>query len=402
MRPVDHGSALSTGTASLRRTARTAPTLVSIFVLIINCPANADVFIPPDGAPDYVVTYLVEAGGSVRKPRTKTVSHHGAWTRIEQSGGDHPSISYVAKSRRITQRFWSNNAASVAGFSEEWGERQDGERWQTDARRTTERRLIAGERCTVWLVWHSLQQKLEKKSCVTEDGIEVASFTETDRGTLVLDEAVKVERRALRAEDVTPARHLFDPAFWFSQAELQASTADVTTKFNPNDEVRLKRSDETRPSARSGITEVRRRYGTVTSIMTLKSDGEWQHKLSFGSRLLFVFQSDASGAYGSFSVTHLTGHDGHVKMDRAPDIILGESCIWYDDAPGMMDASSHNCETPDGAVLKTVQRSRSHLNEMTAQILRRGANQPADFSLPSNLSDMREWQRSGIRPHDNQ
>src|SRR5262249_40594873 len=34
------------------------------------------------------------------------------------------------------------------------------------------------------------------------------------------------------------------------------------------------------------------------------------------------------------------------------DTVLGESCDWFDMAPGVMDAGRHECRTRDGIVLK--------------------------------------------------
>ncbi len=367
--------------------------------LVVGAPrmSLADVYIPLRGAPDYVVTYpdTEKADSSA----VTIVSHHGPWTRIGGDERDSGRIIHVRETQRVERWSSPKGREKATSLEVKWGGPDGPTPWRINGIRTNQMRVVAGESCTLYK--HGLEQKSKLMSCMTEDGIEIATGFENYQGTLTMAEAVKVERRTVTLDEVAPDPRLFDSAYWLEKAGINTNVAGSSADSLSNVEATLMAVSVQLPFGRLDAAEHYRRYGASDSTLKLRFNGSWQRELRLDNRLSIAFERDARGEYRRLRIKQeklfdRTLRDVRKKMDRAPENLFGESCIWYDMEPGMQDGGDAQCRTGDELVLGSeVWNVAIGQGKLTAVAVSRGTVRLVDILPPADLSDARGWERIG-------
>jgi hypothetical protein len=296
-------------------------------------------FAPLAGVPDYVVTMV---GRERNNEITRTIAHHGKWTRVDTIDGQIHSTGYFARGEptEITITHRRADEATVGAFV-----RRAGQRPVRDYRagNTGERQILLGESCTVWNVGGD--RAGAEQSCVTDDGIELRSSK-----TGFIAEATRVERRPVAASEVEPPRELFTLSWWLDGATVattEAATTDYEAVMRSVGRVRL---DQVRTT---------RRHDPWTYVDETIRDQRHEvapwHQLRVSSAMhQFMFSETDQGSRLDIikSLRQLPSSSAVDEVLNEHDALFGERCDWFDTAPRVMDGGQHQCRTADGVVLK--------------------------------------------------
>jgi hypothetical protein len=358
-----------------------------LFVGVISMAAGSALaeqpFAPPTVVqPDYVATI-----GTYYK-----VTHHGDWTRVDRGSVNH-----------TTEYFSSNGIAisksSKGSLSFVRGDEPNYLSYDREPRNTGERRVYLGESCTVWDVWRSKPSRTGYQhshwSCVTDDGIELWQEDVYGKKEPVRSaEAARIKRRPVVPEEVQPPRSLFT-VDWWDRDESSSVVPPI-----PDHEIIMESSSASKTFAKS--------------IRTIRTHGSWQfledtedgrrRHLTIKSPEKFVrYTSDKSGEHQNLAFTVYDSPNPRnpastavsprlpEDLDRS-EVILGESCRWFDMTPGVADAGSAACRTDDGIVLKETRWSSLSFNRTwTATRLTRRPIAIEEVKPPADLLDPKLW-----------
>jgi hypothetical protein len=81
---------------------------------------------------------------------------------------------------------------------------------------------------------------------------------------------------------------------------------------------------------------------------------------------------------------------GPVDLNRS-EIVLSETCNWFDMMPNVMDAGLHECRTADGVVLKDLRISRGSYHTFVATGLTRRPVTLVEVLPPGEMLTARSW-----------
>jgi hypothetical protein len=319
--------------------------LPAIICFAASSAAADDPFTPPGmKPPDYAVA--MATGGSFYRPGSKIVLHHGDWTRVAATR-DAPNATYYLADDGPTisvneRSFWllrGPDHSPTTGYA---------------PRNTGERQTHLGESCTVWEVSRSNtgipgDSGITHLSCITDDGIEIWQKSLSSRDVISSAEATQIERRPVSPGEVRPPRSLL--ALEWPDRDLLPPTPPE----KPDHEV---------------VIEMRYSTGG-TAIRTVRRHGPWQftEETAGKQRTIVIvhdlqqiwlrYSSDESGAPKSLSVQRPTAERATIPAaSRQPvdpdrtEVVLGETCRWFDMMPGSADGGSAACLTEDGIALK--------------------------------------------------
>jgi hypothetical protein len=316
-------------------------------------PAVADApFAPFDSSPDYALTMVNISGG--KEVGRRTVTHHGAWTRVDQG--------------RTTEYYSANGIANIRIFGE--GPSLSFERGRAkhayldnEPRNTGERQTHLGESCTVWDVWRTKGDPagsvLSHLSCITDDGIELSQQTTSNLyGAMTSAEVEHLERRPVAPDGVQPPRTLLTLDWWDQSQPALAAQAipDHETVMELHDES-TKEVKSIRTTRRLGPWEfLDETVGTRRSLKIMHdSHRMWLNYADdefYGlpKQLAIVRTTPAPADRPTLTPAQATPMQPK-DLDRA-EVVLGETCRWFDMMPGMADGGRWACLTNDGIVLK--------------------------------------------------
>jgi hypothetical protein len=362
--------------------------LPAIICFAASSAAADDPFTPPGvRPPDYAVA--MATGGSFDRPGSKIVLHHGDWTRVAGLR-DAPNATYyladevttISVNGRYLSLVRGPDHSAIIGYA---------------PRNTSERQTHLGESCTVWEVSRSKTviqggSGITHLSCVTDDGIEIWQKSLSSRGVVSSAEATQIERGPVSPEEVRPPRSLL--ALDWPDRDLLPPIPPQ----KPDHEVVLEK-----------------RYSTgETAIRTVRRHGPWQfteetdgkqrtimivHDLE---QIWLAYSTDESGTPKSLTIQRPTATPAEQatipaatpqpgNLDRT-EVVLGETCRWFDMMPGAADGGTHACLTEDGIALKETSWSRaSHLREWTATRLARRPVAIDEIKPPAELLAPQSW-----------
>lgn len=366
--------------------------LIAAFVFTFSgMLVDAPPFAPNVPQPDYRAV-MVEKSLNQEDAR-RTVTHHGHWTRIDQTRGDYHSSEYYSAA--------SGTSMIVSGQRSISLERKTDQAAGIDfqARNTGERQTELGESCTIWDVWRTKQpvygSDVSHRSCVTDDGITLWDKTLHGNDLLSSTEATRIERRPIAPEEVQPPRALLTLDWWDTDVPSFDSTS------TPDHEVVMELSGDA--------------SGAGKSIRTMRRLGPWQFRDEIiGSRrwieiahdshqMRFRYDSDASGEPRRLTIARpdivpdSSALPAHKSLSKTTDLnrsetILGERCRWFDMMPDVMDAGRRSCLTSDGMVLKEVLSGRGmREQEWTAVRFARRPIRLDEIKPPTELLDPQFW-----------
>jgi hypothetical protein len=341
-------------------------------------------FTPIMPQPDYRSTMVEKSPG--QQDASRTVTHHGTWTRIDRTG----SSEYYSAT--------SGTKATILGQQSISLERRTGTTPGIDfeAHNTGERQTHLGESCTVWDQWRTRQPMFGANvlhlSCVADDGITLWENSRHGGDVFSSVEATHVERRSIAAEDVRFPQALLNLDWW--DRDLPSFDSPAT----PDHETVMELSN---PSS-----------DAVKSIRTTRRLGPWQFRdQTVGTRrsiaidhdshrMQFRYDSDRSGAPRvlTISTPDMAAASATRKLvSQRTDLhrsetIVGESCRWFDMMPDTVDASLRSCLTHDGIVLKEVVSGRGMSEqEWTAVHLTRRPIRLDEIKPPAELLEPQTW-----------
>ncbi|MET4846009.1 hypothetical protein ABIF62_006504 [Bradyrhizobium japonicum] len=354
--------------------------LPAIFCLAANSAAAAhNPFVPPGVTPpDYAMTVRKFHELKIWKPdeHDTLITHHGDWTRV--------GSSYYLGRRQV----------SVEDFGSAVSFRRGEYRLSyTDyePRNTREQQIHLGEICTIWDIERRLLSErgpvsYSSLSCVTDDGIELWQRTVDAKGNVWSSrEAIHIERRPVADSEVAPRRDLLP--------EWDTDALTVTEQNVPDYETRMEP-----PKGRSA-SRITRRHGPwqfVDQIVGVRRRIE----IKYGSSTLRLnYQSDDAGAPREIYINRAlpkpidTASSSEAAKKFRPqaldksEIVLGESCRWFNMKPGVSDVSELACLTSDGITLKAVSSWGTSENWIAVSLTRRPVTideikPPAELLMP--------------------
>ena len=362
--------------------------IAAVLLILWGISVDAPPFTPIAPQPDY--TSLMVAKSDSRDGASRIVTHHGPWTRIQQTNGPYLTSEYYSAA--------SGARMTVSGQRSITLERKIDSTPGIDlqARKTGERQTYLGESCTVWDVWQTKQPvgaaDISYQSCITDDGITLSEKTLHGNAVLSSVEASRLERRPVAPEEVQPPRALLALDWW------DMDLPSFNTPSTPDHETIMELSGAS--------------SGAAKSIRTTRRLGPWQFRdetidsrrsivITHDSlRMQFSYASDASGAPKQLSITRpdtISVSFGLKTASPMTDLhrserILGESCRWFDMMPGVAGAGLRSCLTSDGIALKDIFTGRGmNEQEWTAVRMTRRPIQLDEIKPPTELLDPKLW-----------
>ncbi len=337
---------------------------VSLFVMAA-CRAGLAAELPVNlsGAklPDYEAILKIQDQYSKSGPRLQSILHKNGWSKTQQTGDFSPSTYFGDKDVQLNVFGPLNGEPDGMSIQKMDGPSRDYMRIR-DSRPTDQYDLQAGEKCRFFTFRRRPRQEigsLEYLSCVTADGIEIAERTLSSRSEPISTTSlVKLIRRPLKSDEVLPKDEWFQARYWLEpMPEMTAAEKRAHPDFVATLEASFGRIMLWRRHYPWNYQDIRGLNGrrTVKIWNELESRG-----LHFGAReggqfeYLSVTKNGKSLlSFGSFGFGKVPEPMGKT------DVVLGETCNWFNMAPGMFDMLHHECRTADDVVMKMIdERSR--------------------------------------------
>ena len=348
----------------------------------------------PRVAVDHVVTYASWRGWGPKGGDRVILYRHGSLVRAD--------TDYIG-SRRANEESqaegYSNLATAAAlsvtrddkgSLSSVWiarGGPDDIPIYRRTIVATDDAETIAGERCKVWMAKHETNEGVASTSCITADGIVLRETVLHHNGSM-MDErrATKVERRHVRPGEVLPPA---DALRWPTWKE-RGGVAPTAEGERVNYDLKLvgKKDGEF-------VTKVIRKTGAWYSeqdevdraVRTLKILGPGV-VLSYYNRTY----PQINISRGQTSILMDTRMFDSAPMSKSGEIILGESCSWFNAAVNVTDYGRQECRSNDQLPLRRDEYSWGALRvSWLATALSRGQTPPNSINPSSSLMDWAFW-----------
>ncbi len=347
---------------------------------------------PPDAqelpavASDHVVARVRE--GRCCGHRRRTITRSGSWVRDERLYADRSETSYSDFASGTSLRIWRDSTGEVQKVAIE---RSRSRRSSLFIRRTpTGRRDTAlGEPCTIWSL---AAEGYRLESCETADGIQLwrRHPSPRDGSNLSSEDAVLVERRPVRPDEVRPPADFFR---LMPPIRTDAATGPDSSGY----EVRL----VSRGSGRAR-EQVRRESGSLAS-GHFDQDGMRSYWGSDGATA-FSYRTDGDGVPISLEISRIDTEGPRPVParwepvpGRRPRSVLGERCTWQQRADIRSTDIRHECRTADGIALMTFTDPHWDSRDVhyRATHLSRGPLARGAFAVPAAALDWAAW---GVAP----
>jgi len=350
-------------------------------------------YAPSADVPDYVATMTVQPSGNSTGSHTRIVTHHDGWARVDELG----TVIYANPAKQITVSLSKDSNYSSVSINRETSTSYERIRAVTETGQTE---THAGERCDVREVVRRDPDKqapqLQWLSCLTADGIEIATRVSVNSSLFQSMAIVRLERRPVSAEEVELPANLLDVAQWlhFDQPP-QAATA---VKRPPDFAMHMQWQ---------GAVRALRRHDPWTYDETSYPDGRQTLNIrndQTGQAL--SFRAAKGGAFERLSICaecrpgdslaiHLGRNVIPESMGRT-DSVLGEACDWFDMAPGTFDINLSQCLTQDKIPLKIGSGGAwGPREEFVADEVQRRELKPDEILPPSDVLNRSNWDFPG-------
>lgn len=259
----------------------------------------------------------------------------------------------------------------------------------------------AGERCDVREVQRrdpdNRNPALQWLSCLTADGIEIATKVFLNGSLLPPTTLVKLERRSVPAGEVELPANLLDVAQWlhFDDQPAQAATAakrlpDFAMHMQWNGAVRVLRRHDPWIYNETSYPDGRRKL----SIRNARTGQELFFGAAKGGAFERILLCQKCRPGDLMSI--VLGHDIIPKSIGRTDSVLGETCDWFDMAPGIADADLSQCLTRDGIPLKIDSGGAwTPQEKFVADEIQRRDLKPDEILPPSDVLTRSNWDIPG-------
>ncbi|HYS47520.1 MAG TPA: hypothetical protein VEM36_01965 [Xanthobacteraceae bacterium] len=319
-------------------------------------PAAADIALSANvNVPDHVVT-LVEHSIHRKEDNLITVMHHGSWTRTDTIEGRQQITRYIARGGAAEISIYPLGTDYFnAVFTSPGGERTS--YWDTNPSSTNERRTILGESCLVWNMQRPRRPgpwRIEKLSCVTDDGIELSYARVSDLGVLTSAEATHIARQPVEPNEVQPPRALL-ALDWWGREESAPDGAPPT----PDYETVMQLEGQAVEGAELFRITTRHHY-PWTYIEEKKGKARLDLRILHATAQMLLSFSD-NGEQKQLTINKSRPRPLGIPAPapsmkpqdlNSDEIVLGESCHWFFMTPGVEDAALNECLTNDHITLK--------------------------------------------------
>ncbi|QKD02838.1 hypothetical protein [Mesorhizobium loti] len=345
--------------------------------------------------PDYVATMTAEEmWGKSTGPQTRIVTQHGGWVRVDEQQATiygnpakqtsivirpHPEASY---SSVLIYREIPASSLGVRGTSQ-----------------TGQTELHAGETCTVRKLLRGDPDRMKNGpqwlSCLTADGIEIGAKVLGNGGSPEEQVTlVRLERRPVSTEEVSPPADLLDVAQWLHFDDKSAQDATAVEQ-SPDYALHMHSEDATRTVRRhSAWTYDERSYADGRRYLIIWNDQTGQ-QLSFNTlkggafEHLSMLQKYLPGQRIYFP--NGRGLAGAPKSTGKNSSVMGEPCAWFDMTPNMADGSLHHCLTQDGIPLKIRTGGLGPSEEFVADEVQRRDLKAEEILPPADVLTRSNW-----------
>ncbi|WP_260687037.1 hypothetical protein [Rhizobium laguerreae] len=314
-------------------------------------------FFPNTNVPDYTAKLVVHDTLD-GKDNWRVVQHHNGWTHVEERQGDETHIWYGHFFQHIVLSTGKKDGEKIKRFNIRQAEPSFDYLGIKQVKETNDVETVGGEECRWRQIVRAPPPSPIWMTCLTSDGIEVATKVLFSNGKLMSEARLtEIKRGPVSEAEVLPPRQLFDASTWLKplrtypdhppsavdfEAKLVARASD-NPSIDKTSEVRLLRhypwwfrqSDGKDGSIRIEVWNELENQGISYS------SSKRERRIVAGRSSL-----DPKRPFSKFSSQ--TGMENLGEQGR----FLGENCTWYDLTPNMADASQKQCITSDGIPLK--------------------------------------------------
>lgn len=367
---------------------RTAFSLIALLI-VGPCSALAQAHIPglpPQGAVDYVATYVESFNIPNVVANTRVVYHHNGKTRVDSSS-DRGTLSIYRDSRHGAVVMLSRDRQGQLTSLEVRRETPSSDRF-SPAVRTGETDEVSGKSCDIWTSTLALDQRtlsqgtISTHHCLARDGVELRSTTFSPGGALLSSiEAKAIERRPVDAGEVTVPSEAFNVASWTGARDKSVDDKQHLPDF----ESVLSNSG----AAGSHHEVVFRRHLPWSARITVMGPMRWTYISNQDSNTSFYLEQNLSGATEKLTIMqHVEGTSHSQEMGRT-DTILGERCTWFNLYPGVSHPTLQ-CRTDDSIPLAETQIGYG-VRQLQAVKLRRAPVDPSTVTPPPEILRPAYW-----------
>ena len=315
--------------------------------------------------PDYEAVLKIQDHYSKSGQRSQSILHKNGWSKTQWIGDFTPSTYFGNKDVQLNV-FGPLNGAPDGMSIQRDSPSKDYNRIQ-DIRPTDEHDLQAGEKCRFFAFRRGPKQEiinLDYRSCITADGIEIAERILSNRSEPISTTSlVKLVRRPIKSDEVLPKDAWFQARYWLEpMLETMAAEKGAHPDFVATLEASFGRIMLWRRHYPWNYQDIRELNGrrTVKVWNELESRG-----LRFVAReggqfeyLSVTKKSKSLLSFGSFGFGNVPEPMGKT------DVVLGETCNWFNMAPGISDMVHIECRTPDDVVMQ-VEDDRSRFTAIS-------------------------------------
>ncbi|WP_245485522.1 MULTISPECIES: hypothetical protein [Rhizobium] len=319
--------------------------------------ANGLPFFPNTNVPDYTAKLAVRDTLD-GKDYWRVVQHHNGWTHVEETQGDETHIWYGRFFQNIVLSTGKKDGEEIKRFNIRQVEPSYDYLGIKQVKETNDVETVGSEECRWWEIVRAPPPSPIWMTCLTSDGIEVATKVLFSKGE-VMSEArlTEIKRGPVPEAEVLPPRQLFDASTWLkplrTYPDHPPSAVDFEAKLvaRASDNPSIDRTSEVR-MLRHYPWWFRQRDGKDGSIRIevwneLENQGIFYSSSKRERRIVAGRSSlDPKRPFSKFSSQ--TGMENLGEQGQ----FLGENCTWYDLTPNMADASQKQCITSDGIPLK--------------------------------------------------
>lgn len=315
--------------------------------------ADASVKLPDNLSPtflrvavDHVVTYAAWRGWGPKGGDRIVLLRHGVMIRTEsnfsgskRAGEATHGAAFSNLATGAALGVARDDDGSLSSVSASRGGPDDIPSYRHTILATDASETIAGERCVVWDAKPATNDGVRQTACITRDGVVLRETVLFHDGSVMMERrAIKVERRPVGLEEVTP------PADALHWADWAARFPPVPSAGNENNyELILAGTKKSEP-----FTKV------------IREAGGWyseEDRSNTVVRYLLISNSAMTLFYYNRTYPHLTIKLGKVSMAMDPrkfasaplkkpaDKVMDETCTWYDAAVGVADYGRVECRT---------------------------------------------------------
>lgn len=306
-------------------------------------------FASPD-VPDYTAKMIELDSYGDKIGGQRLIQHHNGWIRVEEKKDDETDVLYGHFFKNVVLKTSSRDGEIVRFFVTQIEPSQDYD-GITGTNETDDVETVGGEHCR----WREIVRRSDKDrpgpeslTCLTDDGIEVATKTLFGNGRVMSEtRLIELQRGPVPEAAVRPPVQLFEAGTWlkpFPSYDIYTPNAgDFEAKLtNGRSEERLLRHYPWWLEQRDGED------GSIwITVWNELEDQGLQYQAFMGKRRFEAIRSPLDPGPFSKKFDDMYGMVDMGERDR----LLGEDCAWFNRTPETADVGQWQCLTSDGIPL---------------------------------------------------